>query len=329
MNEKMLRTAISLILAFVMTLQLFPASILATEEDSTSPTAGLSDEVQQTDVEAFAYEAEAQPAQILFEEESLRGENVKQFRMDDGSYVAVQYDTPVHYMDENGQWQDIDNTLCLDGASAARAYTAVNGDGSVSFAASLRDEAVLTTSSGGHSVQLFLYGTSDVAVEEPLPVDEPLQPGITAEADEAQTIAAESEIALPAENASPREAASEAEPETPPKANAPDAEYAPSISEAADAPEEPLATYHEATAEVLESSALLSTQQEASFLPATLSTSLLYENVYDGVDLKYDVYGYNIKESILVNQPLASYTFSFILHTGDLSAVMQAVLLNG
>ena len=52
--KKVLRTAISLILAFVMTLQLFPASILATEEDSTSPTAGLSDEVQQTDVEALA-----------------------------------------------------------------------------------------------------------------------------------------------------------------------------------------------------------------------------------------------------------------------------------
>ena len=41
---------------------------------------------------------------------SLREENVKHFRMSDGSVIAATYDVPVHSL-ENGEWVDIDNTL--------------------------------------------------------------------------------------------------------------------------------------------------------------------------------------------------------------------------
>ena len=51
----------------------------------------------------------------MFEVESLREESVKHFRLEDGSYIAAQYKGPVHYLDENGLWQDIDNSLSLDG----------------------------------------------------------------------------------------------------------------------------------------------------------------------------------------------------------------------
>ena len=48
---------------------------------------------------------------ILYEATELREENVKHFRLSDGRYVAAQYDFPVHVLDENGTWQDIDNSL--------------------------------------------------------------------------------------------------------------------------------------------------------------------------------------------------------------------------
>lgn len=35
----------------------------------------------------------------------------KHFRLEDGSYVAAQYDYPVHYLNESGEWIDIDNSL--------------------------------------------------------------------------------------------------------------------------------------------------------------------------------------------------------------------------
>ena len=47
----------------------------------------------------------------MHEVESLREESVKHFKLEDGSYVAAQYNYPVHYADEDGKWQDIDNTL--------------------------------------------------------------------------------------------------------------------------------------------------------------------------------------------------------------------------
>ncbi len=43
--------------------------------------------------------------------ESLRDESSKQFRMQDGSISLVQYETDVHYQDENGTWKEIDNSL--------------------------------------------------------------------------------------------------------------------------------------------------------------------------------------------------------------------------
>ena len=45
----------------------------------------------------------------LYEVEELREENVKHFKLSDGSYVAAQYNYPVHYEDENGRLLDIDN----------------------------------------------------------------------------------------------------------------------------------------------------------------------------------------------------------------------------
>ncbi|OKZ66878.1 MAG: hypothetical protein BHW05_00800 [Clostridium sp. 42_12] len=45
----------------------------------------------------------------------LRDEFVKQFKQPDGTIIAVQYSDPVHYLDANGKWVDIDNTLSPSG----------------------------------------------------------------------------------------------------------------------------------------------------------------------------------------------------------------------
>ena len=48
---------------------------------------------------------------IIAEEERRREENSKTFRLDDGTFWTAVYDSPVHYLDDDGEWQDIDNTL--------------------------------------------------------------------------------------------------------------------------------------------------------------------------------------------------------------------------
>ena len=276
---------LSLLLAVVLCVELLPAV-----GSAVSPSEDLEHTVEGTVEE---------PAEVAFEEASLRGERVKHFRMGDGSYVAVQYDVPVHHQDADGRWQDIDNTLEPVGQTYAVE------DGSVAFAASLNGDAVFTAGADEHRVQLFLDGDPDVlpshdaTLAAPEPTEAVALPEVTEEtaeepAEETETAASEEEPA--AEMMVETGAAAELEPAGPAR------------------------SYHAAEAVVQEPFSLRS---DDPFVPEKLSSSLLYPDVYDGVDLAYTLYGETIKETILLNKAQASYLFSFVLQTGDLTAEMQ------
>ena len=51
--------------------------------------------------------------EVIEEKESLRDENIKHYLLSDGTTKAVVYPSPVHYLNENGEWTNIDNTLSL------------------------------------------------------------------------------------------------------------------------------------------------------------------------------------------------------------------------
>lgn len=48
---------------------------------------------------------------VMGELEEQRDQNAKSFRLSDGAVAAVQYETDVHYQDENDEWLPIDNSL--------------------------------------------------------------------------------------------------------------------------------------------------------------------------------------------------------------------------
>ena len=285
MKKSLWTRLVSLLLAVVLCVELLPAV-----GSAVSPSEDLEHTVEGTVEE---------PAEVAFEEASLRSERVKHFRMGDGSYVAVQYDVPVHHQDADGRWQDIDNTLEPVGQTYAVE------DGSVAFAASLNGDAVFTAGADEHRVQLFLDGDPDVlpshdaTLAAPEPTEAVALPEVTEEtaeepAEETETAASEEEPA--AEMMVETGAAAELEPAGPAR------------------------SYHAAEAVVQEPFSLRS---DDPFVPEKLSSSLLYPDVYDGVDLAYTLYGETIKETILVNKAQASYLFSFVLQTGDLTAEMQ------
>ena len=70
---------------------------------------------------------------IVGEDRSKRGEFEKHYYLSDGSFAAVTYTEAVHYLDENGEWQDIDYSLSLNENSGA--YESENGDFKVAFSA--------------------------------------------------------------------------------------------------------------------------------------------------------------------------------------------------
>ena len=78
MKKSLWTRLLSLLLAVVLCVELLPAV-----GSAVSPSEDLEHTVEGTVEE---------PAEVAFEEASLRSERVKHFRMGDGSYVAVQYD---------------------------------------------------------------------------------------------------------------------------------------------------------------------------------------------------------------------------------------------
>lgn len=90
---------------------------------------------------------------------SLREENVKHFRLADGTYEAVFYTHPVHRKDKTGVWQDIDNNLSLANEGDLQKYR--TSDSRVKFAESFKANAELfTLSENGYSISMTLVSNN-------------------------------------------------------------------------------------------------------------------------------------------------------------------------
>ena len=82
---------------------------------SAGAEAGVSFET--TDYEstdAVSEETESEQAEILYEIISLRDEYSKRFMLSDGNVQIARYDSAVHFLDENGEWKDIDKAYKLE-----------------------------------------------------------------------------------------------------------------------------------------------------------------------------------------------------------------------
>ena len=98
---------LSLILSFLIIFYLIPTSVFAE---------GLDNDITVSDNSVSENAGNNTYTPEIYEVTELREDNVKHFRLPDGSYVAAQYSYPVHYTDENGQLIDIDNRLTESGS---------------------------------------------------------------------------------------------------------------------------------------------------------------------------------------------------------------------
>ncbi len=249
--KKMWEKVISALLALVILVQLAPLPAFAATEGADDGSGVLLSELEES----------ASPATLEGEVEELRTEEGKHFRLTDGSYLSVSYGTPVHYQDEEGRWQDIDNTLTPD----ARSYhTGDNGGVTASFAKDLSHGQLAAAACGDVSVSMGLLHPTQV---QSLPAGQ-YDRSVTAEV--------------------------EAEPA------------------------------------VMSLSAGEGWRAE-DLVPAALSASVLYREVYPGVDLRYTAHSYDLKEQIILREKQDSYRYDFLLTLDGLTAHLQedgSVLLN-
>ncbi len=127
-----------------MAVQIIPQNVLALIGDA------LYQDVVAEDTAAVAVPDETSNGTVdaLYEIESLRDSTTKHFRMSDGSFVAVQYSEPVHFL--NGEkWVEYDNTLV---ASVGNGYSVKRNDISVNFANSSSAENLVSVSKNGNAV---------------------------------------------------------------------------------------------------------------------------------------------------------------------------------
>ncbi len=91
----------------------------------------------------------------IIEMTDMRTASVKYFRLEDGSYYAAQYDSAVHYQDENGDWQDIDNTLAVLGSEIT------TSNAKIKFAKKTTgNSSLFTLHDGNRKLTLSLDGTA-------------------------------------------------------------------------------------------------------------------------------------------------------------------------
>ena len=101
---------------------------------------------------------------VLEEDKALREENVKHFKLSNGTTKAVIYPGAVHYKDENGNWIDIDNALTLNGSE----YSTSNKS-KIKFATKSGSNCLISIKDGEYKIDFTPLNTNkvNVAIENP------------------------------------------------------------------------------------------------------------------------------------------------------------------
>ena len=341
------------ILAFVivmtMLFEFLPMTSFAVEDDSV-PNSGATSVSESASTELY----------VIGEVPELRDATSKHFRLSDGSYAAVEYGIPIHFQGEDNTWEEIDNTLTYTNVEGM--YMSENGTEERGFADTLYlGQPVFVTQQDGYQVELSLMQQEE-AVDE-MPVDENTPESEESVVDEAVDSAPEEEsdaigneeAGMPNEDAVPDESVMEND------ADIIVAEDTIMERTSLDIQETTTAVYNDALnlsedevaimtdTEIIDEEVAAESSEEgvpavvinpgdgasllnaddaeqalaAQFAPDKLGSTVLYENVFDGVDLMYENYSYNIKETILVNEPQASYDYVFRLEVDGLSPVLE------
>ena len=140
---------LSMILSMLIVFYMVPITVFAKETDGESRPSGEATESVDTPTED---EAELTNPDI-YEVVDLRDANTKHFRLSDGSYVAAQYDYPVHYINDRGEFEDINNTLSSSGSEFS------TGDARIKFIKKITgNENIFTLHGNNTKITMGLVG---------------------------------------------------------------------------------------------------------------------------------------------------------------------------
>lgn len=275
---------------------------------------------------------------IIGENEELRDENEKHYRLSDGTEIAAVYTNPVHYK-EDGKWKEYDHTL----VSGMNGYIPVGDKMGVCFSSDPSSEEIFSFNEDEHSISMSVHseekqsgsGKSASVRYSELPHLYTGEIGKSTEKYASEEISSDDESngeengaylynafnRLPgeAEGAGRRITAG-----TSPKVSA-DAVYKVKSTEEA-VNEFKLANPgagENAIAEAVEQQNRVNEEQRREILNTPVNTgSIRYDGMLDGASLEYTVGTGYIKENIILSEPGESYEYNFKFKT-ELDAVLE------
>lgn len=126
------------------------------------PTEALAVEVKKNALEAASeYARDYDPVDspdIVSEIASSRDEYQKEYLLSNGQHLLTVYPTAVHYADENGKWQEIDNTLHATSMDGKRVYRNTAGLWDVTLPSSLSGADPVTVARGDSALSFRFAG---------------------------------------------------------------------------------------------------------------------------------------------------------------------------
>ena len=146
-NKLWLRT-LSLLLAVILCMQCGTYIVFAETDDTAEPTQA-------------AQQADPEPVGELTEK---RTANEKYFMYSDQSTVVAVYPEAVHYQDENGTWQEIDNRLTEDDTDGEAELSNTANAWKIKFAKKAKDGKLAKLKYGDHTIKWYLSGAEKTKV---------------------------------------------------------------------------------------------------------------------------------------------------------------------
>ena len=279
--------------------------VLATEvtevtENQNSESISESSENADAEENEDTEEASSDESEILNEMVEWRTENTKYFRNSDGSYTAAQYSYPVHYED-NGEWKEIDNTLTEKAVKGKllgteNEFVANKTNTPISFPDEFKRDSSkeITVSTDGYEIsfspktELNIFKNAEGSIKDKTELK---SVKIAEKFNEKQSgkIPVSKEL---------------------------------TTIEKAKIKEETSATAELEAIEETKSSETKKKDRNEKFKVENKSGAVVYENVFNNVNLEYELNNAKIKESIVVNEKRNNYVFEFNIDLGGLYPVM-------
>ena len=320
-NKTIIRR-IALFMAMLIGLECLPVEALAVENQTDAST--------QTPV--LDVNEEETPIEVVGELEDQRSAYTKSFRLSDGTISTVEYESDVHYKDENGEWQPIDNSLTFEDAQGnvgAEAEAASAAEETAQQVQASKEDAEATENteenkeqSTGEVSEDTLNDESSVNQEQESTDETQTQSELTENSDE-NSIAVQSQSTDDVEETDGyKTGAGKVNFKFAKNANQKNlvrikqGNYKLSIS---------LQKKNKNKAvEIENTESITAENSDADDLAAqmsakNISSSVIYKNIQDGIDLQYVTSGSNLKENIIVNQTRDEYQFSFEIKAQNLA----------